>query len=414
MADNIDASVSTNDTGRRFNPGNDKNKKWDKPKEARKSSKAGDYPNYFSWKTRSGNSIQIDDSQGGESVTIQHRGGSSIQMLPDGSIHFNSMNGKYEIVYGEDRMTISGLQDITVKGDATMRVYGDYNVTCHKDYNLSVLGNMNVTSKNLNRHVLGNMDTQARNENKRLMGSSAKIARGGIAYVAKGSITHASQSDQVHIGGAAGVNLAVKKGNITQNIEEQGDFYSSTKDGSMHHTVDGQDGAIRMRSKQGKMEFKSKEDMNHTTEQGNYKVTAQQGDIGQEASQGNVQVSAQSGGIKNQSKNFSVNATQSADITTQQSLDLRATGQASLSGSTTYVTGQTTTNLSAGTAVNVDGPSALNLNGGMSQSMSALGIQIPFNFGSFTDPDSEKGKSRGVHAPDAPASNDEVEKWNQT
>jgi hypothetical protein len=274
---------------------------------------------------------------------------------------------------------------------------------------------MNVTAKNLNRHVLGNMDTQARNENKRLMGSAAKIARGGIAYVAKGSITHASQSDQVHIGGAAGVNLAVKNGNITQNIEEQGDFYSATNNGSMNHTVDGQNGAIRMRSKQGKMEFKSNQDMNQTVEQGNFQLTTSQGDIGHTASQGNIQVSAQSGGIKSQAKNFSVNATQSADITTQQSLDLRATGQASLSGSTTYVTGQTTTNLSGGTSVNVDGPSALNLNGGMSQAMSALGIQIPFNFGSFTDPQSEKGQSRGVHAPDAPASNSEaVEQWNQT
>ena len=163
-------------------------KKWKQPhkSDARKAQSSGSYPDYFSWKTRSGHIFQLDDSKGGETVTLQHRSGTAIQMAPDGSLHITAHNGKYEITFGENRMTVSGAQDITVKGDASMRVYGDYNVTCQKDYNLTVLGNMNITAKNLNRHVLGNMDTQARNENKKLMGSSAKIARGAIAYVAKG------------------------------------------------------------------------------------------------------------------------------------------------------------------------------------------------------------------------------------
>ena len=224
--------------------------------ESRKGQSTGTYPDYFSWKTRSGHTFQMDDSQGGETITLQHRGGTAIQIAPDGTLNITAHNGKYEVIFGEDRMTVSGAQDITVKGDASIRVYGDYNVTCQKDYNLTVLGNFNLTAKNHNRHVLGNIDTQARNENKKLMGSSSKIARGSIAYVSKGSATIASHSDQVHIGGGSGVNMYVDEGDITSNIEK-GSHYVSTKDGSIHQVVDGQDGHVNVRSKQGKITHKS-------------------------------------------------------------------------------------------------------------------------------------------------------------
>ncbi len=387
-------------------------KKWKQPhkSDARKAKSSGSYPDYFSWKTRSGHVLQLDDSKGGETVTLQHRGGTAIQMAPDGSMHVTAHNGKYEITFGENRVTISGAQDITVKGDASFRVYGDYNVTCQKDYNLTVLGNFNITAKNLNRQVLGNIDTQARNENKKLMGSSAKIARGAIAYVSKGSATIASQSDQIFLGGGAGANIWAKKGNITQNIAEQGDFHQETKDGSMNMITDGNDGHIRVQSKQGKMEFKSKQDMNQKVEQGNFKVTADQGDIGHEATAGNIQTRAISGGIKQQAQQFSGNYTQSADVTAGTDLDLRGGGKASLHAPTTHVSG-TTVHVNGATATNIDGTSALNLNGGMSTVMSALGIQIPFDFGSFTDPQSSEGTSRGVHAPDRPAGRDEADGW---
>jgi hypothetical protein len=368
-------------------------KTWDHPHkgDARKQQKAGNYPNYFSWKTRSGHVFQLDDSQGKETITIQHRGGTAIQMDHEGGLHITAHNGKYEIVFGEDRMTVSGAQDITVKGDASLRVYGDYNVTCHKDYNLSVLGNFNLAAKNHNRHILGNIDTQARNENKKIMGSSAKIARGGIAYVSKGSVTVASQSDQVHIGGASGVNLATKEGNITQNIEK-GNFHSETKDGEYHVKSKG---AVNVESTDENMKFKSKKDFGIESEQNGIQVKAQK-DIALSAATGDIQADSQAGNV---------------EVKAQSKLDLRATGEASLHGSTTHVSGQTTTHVTGGTSVNVDGPSGLNLNGGLGQLMSALGLQLDFDFGSASG---EKGTSRGSQAPDRPAGNEEaINSWNK-
>ena len=387
-------------------------KKWKQPhkSDARKADSAGSYPDYFSWKTRSGHILQLDDTQGHETITLQHRGGTAIQMAHDGSLHITAHNGKYEVTFGENRMTISGAQDITVKGDASLRVYGDYNVTCHKDFNLSVLGNFNITAKNHNRHILGNIDTQARNENKKLLGSSAKIARGAIAYVSKGSCTLASQSDQCHIGGGSGINLAVNEGDITQNIEKGG-FYSESKDGGMNVVTDGADGHIRMRSKAGKLEMKSKQDMHQAVETGHYKVTTDTGDIGYEAKTGSIQATAPTGGIKHESKNYSVAASQSAEMITQQKLDLRATGEASLTGSKTHVTGASDVNIKGGAMTNIDGPGGLNLNSLLSVAMSAVNLQIPFDFGEITDAIGKTGQSAGVMAPDSPASNKSAKNW---
>ena len=365
-------------------------KKWTQPhkSDARKDGSAGSYPDYFSWKTRSGHIFQLDDSQGHETITLQHRGGTAIQMAHDGSLHITAHNGKYEITFGENRMTVSGAQDITVKGDASLRVYGDYNVTCHKDYNLSVLGNFNVTAKNHNRHILGNMDTQARNENKKLLGSSSKMARGGIAYVSKGSAMFSSQSDSVLIGAAKDVGVTAKEGNIAMKIGK-GHFKSETEDGEVH--------------------VKSTGKMVHESSEESIKMTAQK-DFGIESKENGVQVKAQQDiGIKSTSGDIQASAVGgNVEMTAQSKMDLRATGDASLHGATTHVTADSTAHVKAGNTVNVDGPTGLNLNGLLGMVMPALGLQLDFDFGQFAFDDP---KSRGVHAPDSPASNQSAKNW---
>ena len=206
-----------------------------------------------------------------------------------------------------------------------------------------------------------------------------------IAYVAKGSSTFASQSDQVHIGGAAGVNLAVKKGNITQNIEK-GNFHSETKDGEVHVKSKG---AINVQSTDEAMKFKSKKDFGVESEDNGIQVKAKQ-DIGLSSTSGDIQAQATAGNV---------------EMTAQAKMDLRATGDASLHGSTTHVSGQTV-NVKGNATTNIDGPTALNLNGGLSQLMSALGLQLNFDFGQAMG---ETGQSRGVHAPDRPASRKEAD-----
>ena len=152
--------------------------------DARSQKGGGEYPNYWSHKTRSGHSFIMDDSPGNETVTLQHRSGTAIQMRPDGGMTMTTHNGKYEVVFGENRVTVSGAQDITVKGDASFRVYGDYNVTCHKDYNLTVLGNWNITAKNINKAVRGTIDTESKTMNTKTTGSQIFNSQGAIGMSA--------------------------------------------------------------------------------------------------------------------------------------------------------------------------------------------------------------------------------------
>lgn len=386
MAENTSSGSGSVQYGKPIGKGEKHWKQKDRS-DARKAKSTGAYPDYFSWKTRSGHTFQLDDSKGAETVTLQHRSGTSIQMSPDGTLHLTAHNGRYDIVFGEDRMTVSGAQDITVKGDASIRVYGDYNVTCQKDYNLTVLGNFNVVAKNHNRQILGNIDTQARNENKKLMGSSAKIARGAISYVSKGASSYVSHSDSMLIGGASGIGFGVAEGNITSNIDK-GSFHSETKDGEVH--------------------VKSKGKMNYESSDEAIKMTSQK-DFGIESKQNGVQVKAQQNiGIKSTGGDIQASAVGgNVEMTAQAKMDLRATGQASLEGSTTHVSGQTV-NVKGQSMTNIDGPSGLTLNSGLSTLMSALGLQLNFDFGQFK---SDDPKSRGVPAPNEAASRKEADRW---
>jgi len=130
--------------------------KWDGPEDARKAEGAGKYPNYYMNRSRSGHVFMMDDSKGAESVTLQHRSGSMLQMLPDGKVNMTTQNGKYELVFGENRIKITGAYDITVNGNASLRVDGDYNMTVARNMNVTVEGDYTVTAKNLKQTVRDN------------------------------------------------------------------------------------------------------------------------------------------------------------------------------------------------------------------------------------------------------------------
>jgi uncharacterized protein (DUF2345 family) len=334
---------------------------------------AGSYPNYWSHKSRSGHSFIMDDSEGKETVTIQHRSGTAIQMKPDGGMNITTNNGRYEVTFGENRVTISGAQDITVKGDASLRVYGDYNVTCHKNYNLTVLGDYNITSKNLNRSIRGNMDTEAKNINKRVEGSSTYNTLGAHSIVAKGNMTMASRTAKTYIGGSSGLHMHVTNNGDMTMKSEQGDMYMETKQGKLDGQFSDGSNKVSMVAESGAFHAQADKAVNVESKQDKIQMKAQQ-DIGMSSTSGGVNVSATSG-------NFQVNAGQKVRVNAGSDMQMNASGTAGFQGSETHV-GQTagTTHV-VGQAVNVD-PSGglLNLAGGLGIPMPSMG-QLPFNFG---------------------------------
>jgi uncharacterized protein (DUF2345 family) len=189
-------------------------KKWNSPKDARSVKGAGKYPNFYTKKTRSGHVFTIDDSKDNEHITLQHRSGSMVQFKPDGAVQFVSHNGQYNVVFGENRMKITGAYDVTVEGAASMKVDGDYNMTVKGDANMTVQKDFNVTAKNFNQTVRGNIDVQAKNKTEKFEGSINTQAHEGITIQAGKALGLASVTDSVIIGAKKQIGFEGKGGDL--------------------------------------------------------------------------------------------------------------------------------------------------------------------------------------------------------
>jgi hypothetical protein len=200
------------------------------PEDARKAKGAGKYPNYYSHKTRSGHAFVMDDSNGAEHVTLQHRSGSAVQFKPDGSVVFTSHNGQYNVVFGENRMIVTGAYDVVVNGGGSLRVDGDYNMNVGGKVNMNITGDFNVTAQNMNQTIRGNIDVQAKNRTEKIEGSSTTQAHGAVVVAAKTGMTLGSSEGSVAVAAGKDIGLVAKGGSIGMksgsktNIKAGADF----------------------------------------------------------------------------------------------------------------------------------------------------------------------------------------------
>jgi len=184
---------------------------FDVAKDCRKSKDAGVYPLYYSHKTRAGHVFCMDDSPNAESVTIQHRSGSSIQFMPDGQVMFVNKKKKYEVTFGEHRMVVTGAYDTVVQGGGSMRVEGDYDMTVMGNVNHTYNGDFNITAKNWNAVVRGNMDTAVKgNQTTKVKGNSEHASEGRTVLSGDGGVGITSSADAVGI--QAAEELGIKSG----------------------------------------------------------------------------------------------------------------------------------------------------------------------------------------------------------
>lgn len=202
-----DAQDTVDDTDKRRTP-----ESWDGPIDARTLEGAGKYPNYYSHKTRSGHVIMMDDSAGAEHVTIQHRGGTMIQIGPTGTLNITAHNGQYNIVFGENRMLITGAHDITVQGDASLRVDGDYDVNVNGNISFNSQGDLNFSGKNVNTIARGNIDIQGKNRTEKIEGSITQQAQGAQSIIAETGMTLGAMTGGVAMMAGTMMSLVTKAG----------------------------------------------------------------------------------------------------------------------------------------------------------------------------------------------------------
>lgn len=211
---------------------------WKGPPDARSISGAGTYPNYYVQRTRSGHVFMLDDSDGAESVTLQHRTGSMIQFLPDGAVQFVSHNGQYTFVFGENRVQITGAYDVTVLGGASMFVKGDYNMTVQGNHNTTVVGDMNITAKNLNTVIRGNIDTSGKNMTTKIEGST-EITTEGVTHISSdGGLSLSSTTESVSVLAQKDVGIGATgkimlQADDTLDIKSKGTFRLQSTGGSV-------------------------------------------------------------------------------------------------------------------------------------------------------------------------------------
>lgn len=188
--------------------------KWTGPEDIRDKEGAGKYTYVYTTKTRSGHNIELDDSEGHESITIQHRGGSMVQFMPDGAVQFVSQNGQYNFVFGENRVKITGAYDVTVEGGGSLRVKGDYNTTVMGNHNMTVNGDYNMTAKNFNAQVRGDMDLSAKSLTAKMEGSTEITTHGIMSIGGDGGVALTSTGAGVGIGASKDVSISSRGGKM--------------------------------------------------------------------------------------------------------------------------------------------------------------------------------------------------------
>lgn len=304
--------IRKKDKGIHKNPSANTPKKFDGFIDHRYEEGAGEYPNQ-AWvmNTKSGHSINIDDSEGLESMTFQHRSGSCIQFQPNGAIAMTAHNSLYNLVFGENRLMITGANDLVVKGDGSLFCYGDFNKTIHGNTNWTTTGDFNLTAENLNRMVRGNIDTEAKNETKKLEGSSALNAQGAVAMASKDSFTVASRKDKLHLGGGAGINAQVHEGNFNASIENSGNFHLEAKNGTLEAKIHD---AIKLLSETGALHMIAQEAATMVSKQNDVKIQSENGNAILKADTGDTSVTGQTAHFEGHAATYVASASGNINI----------------------------------------------------------------------------------------------------
>jgi hypothetical protein len=183
---------------------------WESPPDARSRAGAGTYPNYWVRKTRSGHTFGMDDSENNETVWLEHRSGSMIQLMPDGAVQYVSHKGRYDVTYGENRIKITGAQDTSIDGDSSIKTKGNHNSTVYGDSVSSIKGKSVTTAKSINTVASEQMDTVAGSKTEKIENSSTTQVLGASTTLSKGGMTVGSTGSSVAVG--ANKQLGLKSG----------------------------------------------------------------------------------------------------------------------------------------------------------------------------------------------------------
>ena len=134
-------------------------------------------------------------------------------MLPDGKVHIRSQNGRYDVTFGENRMYVSGAQDITVDGAASLTCKKDYNVTAKK-VNITTEEDLNFVCRNFNVCASANVHMQGNDMTVKTKSSIGLLAGGAMGLCSQGGFTAGSAGDSAIFLGQKDVGVGSNEGKL--------------------------------------------------------------------------------------------------------------------------------------------------------------------------------------------------------
>lgn len=269
----------------------------------------------WGYTTASGSKIELDDTPGGETISLVHHSGAHVTIDPDGFIVLVSSSRKgigISAPYGDAYMSASG--EVVIKGASiSAETTGDFNMKVGGNYNL-VCDAYKLTTKTMDETIDGTAVRQITNDQSVMIGgvSRTTIAGDERTQVTGNRIEDVGANSTSRVGGNRDVNTTGNLSNLTK-----GNRTDSTK-GKISVITDGD----QVISTKGKATFSSTGD---TTVSSKGKATY--------ASTGDAIMSSEAG-IKVAGDTAKISAS-SGDAS------IEASGTASVIGSTGIIGGST-------------------------------------------------------------------------
>lgn len=173
-------------------------------KDTREDKRTNDLLNTQRTKTRSGHVLELNDNQGVEHITLQHRTGALIQFQPDGSVRFVSQNGKMGFeINGEGYVNVTGAYYIAAKS-GSITIEKDLDMTVHGDMKLTVDGTYSVAAKNMTTTIAEKYELISKNTTMSSAENTVFTAGLGMSIASGSNFYAASETADMYLSADAG------------------------------------------------------------------------------------------------------------------------------------------------------------------------------------------------------------------
>ena len=188
------------------------------------------YPYCSATVTRSGHTIELDDTPGKERISILHKSGSYVEIGSTGDVTASTVGDRYSVVLGSEKALVRGTVSLTVNGDLRTLVKGNYYLEVEGNATENIKGSKQIKiggseqteigferafniGGNVKGFVNGFSETTISGKQSHNVGGNLELVAGGdgtLAFLGKGSLFGSTQLTLSSVGDTTVVGSTVK------------------------------------------------------------------------------------------------------------------------------------------------------------------------------------------------------------